>query len=206
MLTIVGLPTYPHPWSLRGLQSTAAWQEKPDLNRKRPLAYQTRALPAELFSYVAGGHHFITTNGGRAFSPDSLYLLPNHVKCGAAPISPESQQGMRHFGGGNRNRTRNILITSEVHYLLCYSTILERVLIGSTHNSTSTSESLLPLAITVVYTPLLKESRFHPQYSTLASDCTVRRTRDCDYSTLFPQHPTPHDLVGPGGVEPPGKQ
>ena len=28
--------------------------------------------------YVAGGHHFITKNGGRAFSPDSLYLLPNN--------------------------------------------------------------------------------------------------------------------------------
>lgn len=41
--------------------------------------------------YVAGGHHFITKNGGRAFSPDSLYLLPNHVKCGATPLNPESQ-------------------------------------------------------------------------------------------------------------------
>ena len=28
MLTIVGLPTYPHPWSLRGLRSTAAWYQK----------------------------------------------------------------------------------------------------------------------------------------------------------------------------------
>ena len=28
--------------------------------------------------YVAGRHHFITTNGGRAFSLDSLYLLPDN--------------------------------------------------------------------------------------------------------------------------------
>ena len=35
-------------------------------------------------------------------------------------------------------------------------------MIGSTHNSTSTSESILPLAITVVYTPLLEE--FPPRH------------------------------------------
>lgn len=32
-LTLVGLPTYPHPWSLRGLQSTAAWCWISELNR-----------------------------------------------------------------------------------------------------------------------------------------------------------------------------
>ena len=43
MLTIVGLPTYPHPWSLRGLHPTAAWSGRVDSNH-RLLAYQTSAL------------------------------------------------------------------------------------------------------------------------------------------------------------------
>jgi hypothetical protein len=86
----------------------------------------------------------------------------------------------------------------------------ERVLIGSTHNSTSTSESILPLAITVVYTPLPEEfhrdtvSRVYFNSGTpFASDWCVRRTRDCDYFRSCRSSSTPHDLVGPGGVEPP---
>ena len=79
-------------------------------------------------------------------------------------------------------RTRNLSLAYKASAIGHYATGAnhERVLIGSTHNSTSTSESILPLAITVVYTPLLKELRFHPQYNTLASDCAVRHIRDCD--------------------------
>ena len=81
----------------------------------------------------------------------------------------------------------------------------ERVLIGSTHNSTSTSESILPLAITVVYTPLLEE--FHRDTvsrvcfnsgTPFASDWCVRRTRDCDYFS-FPMSSYPFYTSWPCG-------
>ena len=62
---------------------------------------------------------------------------------------------------------------------------------SSTHNSTSASESLLPLAITVIYTPLLEEfhrdtvSRVYFNSGTpFASDWCVRRTRDCDFFSV----------------------
>lgn len=62
----------------------------------------------------------------------------------------------------------------------------------------------------VIYTPSLEEfhrdtvSRVYFNSGTpFASDWCVRHTRDCGYFLQFLSASTPHDLVGPGGVEPP---